>query len=63
MSKSREDKKTHSILINIPITFVYSYENPFQGRDDEQPISIMAIARDSAAASSVMGTIGRVAKR
>lgn len=38
-------------------------KNPIQAQNDEQPISIMAIARDSAAASAVMGTIGRVAKR
>lgn len=43
--------------------FVYSYNDSIQGQNDDQPISIMAIARDSAAASSVMGNIGRVAKR
>lgn len=54
-------KKTPSFIY---LLFAYfSHENSILGQNDEQPISIMAIARDSAAASSVMGNIGRVAKR
>lgn len=53
-------KKTNLIKIHSFIPF----KNPSQGQnDDEQPVSIMAIARDSAATSTIMGAIGRVAKR
>lgn len=52
----------HSVHSILMVCFCF-HENSIQGQNDEQPISIMAIARDSAVASSVMGSIGRVAKR